>query len=83
MVIVSKDTINDTAYPVAVPIERGSDHVPGLVLPLAEQDPMAGVVNINMVAVVDPVQLGEPIGTITGSTLVLIVSAVQSLFEMG
>ncbi len=82
VLVVSKDSINGVAYPVVVQLERGNADVPGMVIPFADQDPMGGVVIVNKVAFLHPNDLGEVVGTITGATLMDVVSAVRALFEV-
>ena len=71
------------AAPFCAPIvrQRGTD-LPPFAVPLAETDPLAGVVVVNRMRRL-PVDSGaERIGMITGASMARLTEAVRELFEL-
>jgi mRNA-degrading endonuclease toxin of MazEF toxin-antitoxin module len=81
VVVVSCDVINDSGFPIVVPVVRGRDEAPPFRVALAEQDPIAGSVDVTLPLVVRPTSLGEPAGTLTGGTWRRVHTAVLDLFD--
>lgn len=81
VVVVSRDEVSNGAHPIVVPIQRGTDDIPPFLVALADQDPMAGTVNVAKLAFANPDALGEPIGLVTGDTWQRLREAVVGLFD--
>ncbi|GEM_PF-1355820 len=71
--------------PYCAPIVRqrgSSDELPPFVVPLAETDPVAGVVVVNRLRRI-PVEAGaERVGMATGASMARINDAIKDLFEL-
>jgi mRNA interferase MazF len=86
VLVLSADAHNDrsSAAPYCAPIVRlrGSSDLPPFAVPLAEQDPMTGVVVVNRMRRL-PASVGaERIGMVTGSSMARLNEALRELFEL-
>ena len=86
VLVMSADAHNDrpNAAPYCAPIVRlrGSSDLPPFAVPLAEQDPMTGVVVVNRMRRL-PASVGaERIGMVTGSSMARLNEALRTLFEL-
>jgi mRNA interferase MazF len=86
VLVLSADTHNDrpNAAPICAPIVRlrGATGLPPYAVPLAEQDPMTGVVVLNRMRRL-PASVGaERIGMVTGSSMARLSDALRHLFEL-
>jgi mRNA interferase MazF len=85
VVVLSGGTHNDrpSASPFCAPIvrQRGTD-LPPFVVPLAETDPLAGVVVVNRMRRLPATVASERVGMATGATMARLSEAVRDLFEL-
>ena len=85
VLVLSGDAHNDrSSAALCAPIVRlrGSTDLPPFAVPLAEQDPMTGVVVVNRMRRL-PSSIGaERIGMVTGSSMARLNDALRSLFEL-
>ena len=87
VLVLSADAHNDrpNAAPICAPIVRlrgGSTDLPPFAVPLAEQDPMTGVVVLNRMRRL-PASVGaERIGMVTGASMARLNDALRHLFEI-
>lgn len=87
VIVLSGDAHNDrpSASPYCAPIvrQRGSnDDLPPFVVPLAEPDPLTGVVVVNRMRRV-PAAVGvERVGMVTGASMARLGEALADLFEL-
>lgn len=86
VLVLSADAHNDrpNAAPICAPIVRlrGSTDLPPFAIPLAEQDPMTGVVVLNRMRRL-PASVGaERIGMVTGASLARLSEALRQFFEL-
>jgi mRNA interferase MazF len=86
VVVLSGGTHNDrpSASPFCAPIvrQRGTTDLPPFVVPLAETDPLAGVVVVNRMRRLRATAGSERIGMATGATMARLNDAVRDLFEL-
>jgi mRNA interferase MazF len=86
VVVLSGDAYNDRpgAAPYCAPIvrQRGSSDLPPFVVPLAETDPMTGVVVVARVRRI-PATVGvEQVGMATGASVARLDDALRDLFDL-
>jgi mRNA interferase MazF len=86
VLVLSTDAHNDrtSASPFCAPIVRwrGETDLPPFAVPLAEQDPMTGVVVVNRMRRL-PASVGaERIGMITGASMARLNEALRDLFDL-
>ena len=86
VVVLSGDAHNDrpSASPFCAPVvrQRGSTKLPPFVVPLAETDPLSGVVVVNRMRRL-PVSAGaERVGMVTGASMARLGDALRDLFEL-
>ncbi|MFI6757681.1 type II toxin-antitoxin system PemK/MazF family toxin [Micromonospora sp. NPDC050417] len=86
VIVLSGDAHNDrpSASPYCAPIvrQRGTEELPPFVVPLAETDPMTGVVVVNRMRRVPAAAGVERVGMATGASMSRIVEALKDLFEL-
>ncbi|MFY1670709.1 type II toxin-antitoxin system PemK/MazF family toxin [Plantactinospora sp. WMMB334] len=86
VVVLSGDAHNDrpSASPYCAPIvrQRGSTELPPFVVPLAETDPVTGVVVVNRLRRVPAAVAVERVGMATGASMARIGAALADLFEL-
>jgi mRNA interferase MazF len=86
IVVLSADRYNDrpNAVPLCAPIVRrqGSSELPPFVVPLAELDPLTGVVVVSRVRRIPASAGAERLGMVTGATMVRLGQALRDLFEV-
>lgn len=85
VVVLSGDAHNDrpNSSPFCAPIvrQRGTD-LPPFVVPLAEADPVSGVVVINRMRRLRASAGAERIGMVTGASMARLSAALRDLFEL-
>ncbi|HYN96625.1 MAG TPA: type II toxin-antitoxin system PemK/MazF family toxin [Pilimelia sp.] len=86
VLVLSGDAHNNrpNASPLCAPIvrQRGTTSLPPFAVPLAEQDPMTGVVVVNRMRRL-PVGVGaERVGMITGASMARLNDALRELFDL-
>jgi mRNA interferase MazF len=86
VVVLSGDAHNDrpSAAPFCAPIirQRGSTDLPPFVVPLAETDPLAGVVVVNRMRRLPAAAGAERVGMVTGASMARLAEAMRDLFEL-
>jgi mRNA interferase MazF len=86
VLVLSGDAYNEraNAAPFCAPIVRlrGTADLPPFAVPLAEQDPMTGVVVVNRMRRLPSSAGAERIGMITGSSMARLTEAMRKLFEL-
>lgn len=86
VLVLTGDAYNDrhNAAPLCAPIVRlrGMDDLPGYAVPLAEQDPITGVVVLNRLRRVPAAAGAERIGMVTGASMARLHEALRALFEL-
>lgn len=86
VIVLSGDAHNDrpSASPYCAPIvrQRGTEELPPFVVPLAETDPMTGVVVVNRMRRVPALAGVERVGMATGASMSRIGEALKDLFEL-
>jgi mRNA interferase MazF len=86
VVVLSGDAHNDrpSAAPFCAPIvrQRGSADLPPFVVPLAETDPLAGVVVVNRMRRLPAAAGAERVGMVTGASMARLSEAMRDLFEL-
>ncbi|MEV0732473.1 MULTISPECIES: type II toxin-antitoxin system PemK/MazF family toxin [unclassified Polymorphospora] len=86
VVVLSGDAHNDrpSAAPYCAPIvrQRGATELPPFVVPLAESDPLSGVVVVNRMRRMPIVAGAERLGMVTGASMVRLGEAMRDLFEL-
>jgi mRNA interferase MazF len=86
VVVLSGGTHNDrpSASPFCAPIVRGrgTTDLPPFVVPLAETDPLAGVVVVNRMRRLPASTGAERIGMVTGASMARLSEAIRGLFEL-
>jgi mRNA interferase MazF len=86
VIVLSGDAHNDrpSAAPYCAPIVRQADHtdLPPFVIPLAEPDPMAGVVVVNRLRRIPTAVAVERVGMVTGASMARLGAALTDLFEL-
>lgn len=86
VVVLSGDAHNDrpSAAPFCAPIvrQRGSTDLPPFVVPLAETDPLAGVVVVNRMRRLPAAAGAERVGMVTGASMARLSEAMRDLFEL-
>lgn len=86
VLVLTADGYNDrrSAAPLCAPIVRlrGGEDLPGYAVPLAEQDPITGVVVLNRLRRVPAAAGAERIGMITGASMARLHDALRALFEL-
>lgn len=72
------------AAPYCAPIVRhhGTDDLPPFVVPLAETDPLSGVVVVNRMRRLNVSAAVERIGMVTGASMARLDAAMRDLFEL-
>lgn len=72
------------AAPYCAPIVRhhGADDLPPFVVPLAETDPLSGVVVVNRMRRLSTTAAVERIGMVTGASMARLDAAMRDLFEL-
>ncbi|MEQ4303428.1 type II toxin-antitoxin system PemK/MazF family toxin [Plantactinospora sp. B6F1] len=85
VIVLSGEGHNDrpSASPYCAPIvrQRGSGELPPFVVPLAETDPVTGVVVVNRLRRVPSAVAVERVGMATGASMARIGEALRDLFE--
>jgi mRNA interferase MazF len=86
VVVLSGDAHNDrpTAAPFCAPIVRrqGGSELPPFAVPLAEPDPLTGVVVVSRVRRVPVSAGGERLGMVTGASMARLEQALRDLFDL-
>lgn len=86
VLVLSADAHNNrpNAAPICAPIVRlrGSTDLPPFAVPLAEQDPMTGVVVVNRMRRLPHSVGAERIGMVTGASMARLNEALRDLFEL-
>ena len=86
VVVLSGDSHNDrpSAAPFCAPIvrQRGSTELPPFAVPLAESDPLSGVVVVNRMRRLVPGAGAERVGMVTGASMARLSEALRGLFEL-
>lgn len=86
VIVLSGDVHNDrpAASPYCAPIvrQRGSSELPPFAVPLAETDPMTGVVVVNRLRRIPTAVAVERVGMATGASMARIGAALTDLFEL-
>jgi mRNA interferase MazF len=86
VVVLSGDAHNDrpSSSPFCAPIvrQRGVTDLPPFVVPLAETDPLSGVVVINRMRRLRASAGAERIGMVTGASMARLGAALRDLFEL-
>jgi mRNA interferase MazF len=86
VVVLSGEGHNDrpSAAPYCAPIvrQRGSSDLPPFAVPLAETDPVAGVVVVNRLRRIPSSVAVERVGMATGASMSRINEALRDLFEL-
>jgi mRNA interferase MazF len=86
VIVLSGDAHNErpSASPYCAPIvrQRGSSDLPPFVVPLAETDPVAGVVVVNRVRRIPAAAGAEQVGIATGASMARLSAALRDLFEL-
>ncbi|GGK39854.1 hypothetical protein GCM10010124_35640 [Pilimelia terevasa] len=86
VLVLTGDNYNDraNAAPLCAPIVRlrGAEDLPPHAVPLAEQDPITGIVVLNRLRRLPAHAGAERIGMITGSSMVRLHAALRALFEL-
>ncbi|GGJ79584.1 hypothetical protein GCM10010123_06810 [Pilimelia anulata] len=86
VLVLTGDAYNDreNAAPLCAPIVRlrGMADLPPYAVPLAEQDPITGVVVLNRLRRLPAYAGAERIGMITGSSMARLHDALRFLFEL-
>lgn len=86
VVVLSGDAHNDRARaaPFCAPIVRqwGATNLPPFVVPLAETDPLSGVVVVSRMRRIPASAGTERIGMVTGASMARLGDAVRDLFEL-
>ncbi|MDR7280824.1 type II toxin-antitoxin system PemK/MazF family toxin [Catenuloplanes atrovinosus] len=86
VVVLSGDSHNErpSAAPFCAPIvrQRGSTELPPFAVPLAEADPLSGVVVVNRMRRLPASAGAEKVGMITGASLARLSEAIRDLFEL-
>jgi mRNA interferase MazF len=86
VVVLSGDAHNDrpSASPFCAPIvrQRGSTTLPPFVVPLAETDPLSGVVVLNRMRRLPASAGAERLGMVTGASMAQLSDALRDLFEL-
>jgi mRNA interferase MazF len=86
VVVLSGDAHNDrpSASPYCAPIvrQRGATDLPPFVVPLAEADPLSGVVVINRMRRLRAPAGAERVGMVTGASMARLSTALRDLFEL-
>jgi len=86
VVVLSGDAHNDrpSAAPFCAPVvrQRGTTALPPFVVPLAEADPLSGVVVVNRMRRMKASAGAERIGMVTGASMARLREAVRDLFEL-
>lgn len=75
-----------SAAPFCAPIvrQRGTDndHLPPFAVPLAETDPLSGVVVVNRMRRLRATAAAERLGMVTGASMARLNAAMRDLFEL-
>ncbi|MDP9797721.1 mRNA interferase MazF [Catenuloplanes nepalensis] len=86
VVVLSGDSHNErpSAAPFCAPIvrQRGSTELPPFAVPLAEADPLSGVVVVNRMRRLPASAGAEKVGMVTGASLARLNEALRDLFEL-
>ncbi|GAB7043847.1 MULTISPECIES: type II toxin-antitoxin system PemK/MazF family toxin [Catenuloplanes] len=86
VVVLSGDSHNErpSAAPFCAPIvrQRGTTELPPFAVPLAEADPLSGVVVVNRMRRLPASAGAEKVGMVTGASLVRLNEALRDLFEL-
>jgi mRNA interferase MazF len=86
VVVLSGDAHNDrpSAAPFCAPIvrQRGATDLPPFAVPLAETDPLAGVVVVNRMRRLPAAAGAERVGMVTGASMARLAEAMRDLFEL-
>ena len=86
VVVLSGDSHNErpSAAPFCAPIvrQRGATELPPFAVPLAEADPLSGVVVVNRMRRLPASAGAEKVGMITGASLARLSEALRDLFEL-
>jgi mRNA interferase MazF len=86
VVVLSGDAHNErpSAAPYCAPVvrQRGTTDLPPFAVPLAETDPVAGVVVVNRMRRLPATAGAERIGMVTGASLARLDEALRDLFEL-
>ncbi|GAA3765178.1 hypothetical protein GCM10022225_59040 [Plantactinospora mayteni] len=86
VIVLSGAGHNDrpSTSPYCAPIvrQRGSSELPPFVVPLAETDPVTGVVVVNRLRRVPAAVAVERVGMATGASMARIGEALRDLFEL-
>ena len=80
VVVVSGDAFNVRSAPLIAPIYRLPD-LPPVLVGLHDSDPLGGAVDLRELGAIPADALGEPIGMITGHTMVRVRAAVADILE--
>ncbi|GAB7050108.1 type II toxin-antitoxin system PemK/MazF family toxin [Catenuloplanes indicus] len=86
VVVLSGDSHNErpSAAPFCAPIvrQRGTTELPPFAVPLAEADPLSGVVVVNRMRRLPASAGAEKVGMVTGASLARLNEALRDLFEL-
>jgi mRNA interferase MazF len=86
VVVLSGEAHNDrpSASPFCAPIvrQRGTSDLPPFVVPLAETDPLSGVVVVNRMRRLRASAGAERVGMVTGASMARLGEALRDLFEL-
>jgi mRNA interferase MazF len=86
VVVLSGGAHNDRprSAPFCAPIvrQRGTTDLPPFAVPLAETDPLSGVVVVNRMRRLPATAASERVGMATGATMARLNEAVRDLFEL-
>lgn len=86
VVVLSGDAHNErpSASPFCAPIvrQRGSAVLPPFAVPLAEADPLSGVVVVNRMRRMPASAGAERVGMVTGASMARLGAALRDLFEL-
>jgi mRNA interferase MazF len=86
VVVLSGSAHNDrpSASPFCAPVvrQRGSVDLPPFAVPLAETDPLSGVVVLNRMRRLRASAGAERLGMVTGASMVRLGAAMRDLFEL-
>ncbi|MDG4770764.1 MULTISPECIES: type II toxin-antitoxin system PemK/MazF family toxin [Micromonosporaceae] len=86
VVVLSGDTHNERprAAPYCAPIvrQRGATSLPPFVVPLAETDPLSGVVVVNRMRRISGRSGAERVGMVTGASMARLEEAMRDLFDL-
>jgi mRNA interferase MazF len=86
VVVLSAEAHNGrpSAAPFCAPIvrQRGTSDLPPFVVPLAETDPLSGVVVVNRMRRLRASSGAERLGMVTGASMARLRDALRDLFEL-